>query len=420
MHASTERAGRRLSRKIRVALYSGIVLNHDAVSNSLLLKLRLLQRLRANGYPIDVTAFTQATDFDDPDLRVVPHLGVLIRQPEFNDADLHVFEYAMWYELFNALLLLERPSLVVDHNTTPPDLVDDPIVKLACEKANRERQNMCLATRIATISEYSRRQLVEAGLDATKIDVLHLPPNNSSIARTRHDFSAPSRGNDVDLLFVGRFVKAKGTAELLSAMDQLWASDPDVHLTLAGSVRFSEPEVLSVIEHAVSRHGAQGRLRFVGDADDSTIARLYRDCDVFVMPSHHEGYCVPVVEALRSGCFVIGSDAGNVPNVMGDLGSTFPVGDAAAIATRITEFAARVRRSRSSNTPLLMPTGRGEMSVDEWCAAVDLHLQGYTVGSFESKLLGIIEELVQPAFEMGPGWLTRAVQSDEPILQPAP
>jgi glycosyltransferase involved in cell wall biosynthesis len=408
---------RRSPPKLRVVLYAGVVFQHDAVSNCLLRKLRLFQRLRDGGYPIDVTAFTQATDCDDPDLRVVPHVGALIRQPKFSDADVHVFDFGMWYQLFNALFVIERPSVVFDHNTTPPDLVDDPVVKLACEKANRERHNLHLASRIAAISEYTRGQLIEMGLDPAKIDVIHLPPNNAPVHA--RDFLDRARGSVVHLLYVGRFVKAKGIEDLLNAMERIWAADPNVHLIIAGSIRFAQPDVLSSVGRAVAVHGPQGQLSLVTDADDVTLSNLYADCDAFVMPSYHEGYCVPIVEALHSGCFVIGSDAGNVPNVMGGLGSTFPVGDSEAIAVRISTFVARVRRSRMSDEPLIMPTSRGDMTLGEWRVAVDDHLRGYSVINFESKFLRLIDEMVEAEGRSGRGLLTHALQSTEAVLPSA-
>ncbi len=313
-------------RPLRVALYSGIVLERDAVSMSFLWKLRLLQRLRDEGLPFRVTGYTQSTEYDDPDIRVHPHLGSLVRDPSFNAADVHVFEYAMWYDLFDALLLVEHPSLVIDHNTTPPELVEDPAGKEACAKAALTRHNLHLATRIATVGEFTRDQLVEMGLAADRIDVIHLPP----VATAPGPILSKRSGRRVNLLYVGRFVAAKGISDLFEAMEQVWATDPDVHLTLAGSVRFSQPEIMVAIDEALAVHG--DRLRVVLDASDEVIADLFRGADVFVMPSHHEGFCVPVVEAMSSGCYVIGSDAGNIPNVMGGLGSVFPTGDTHELA----------------------------------------------------------------------------------------
>ncbi len=374
-------------RSLRVALYSGIVLERDAVSMSFLWKLRLLQRLRDEGLPFHVTGYTQSTEYDDPDIRVHPHLGSLVRDPFFNTADVHVFEYAMWYDLFDALLLVEHPSLVIDHNTTPPELVEDPAGKEACAKAALTRHNLHLATRIATVGEFTRDQLVEMGFAAELIDVIHLPP----VATAPGTFLSKRSGSRVDLLYVGRFVAAKGISDLLEAMEQVWATDPDVHLTLAGSVRFSQPEVMVAIDEAHASHG--DRLRVVLDAVDEVVADLYRCADVFVMPSHHEGFCVPVVEAMSSGCYVIGSDAGNIPNVMGGLGSVFATGDTHELARAIVTVSARLHQARVDGQELVLPVSGGDMSEPEWLDAVDRHLRDYSLSNFEQKFLELLGEL---------------------------
>jgi glycosyltransferase involved in cell wall biosynthesis len=381
-----------LGRPLRVALYNGIVLERDAVSMSFLRKLRLLQRLRDEGYPVHVSGFTQGSDFDDPDIRIHPHVGTLVRDPSFNAADVHVFEFAMWYELFDALLLVAPASLVVDHNTTPPELVEDPVVKEACARASLVRHNLHLADRIVTVGEFTRDQLVGMGLAADRIDVIHLP----AAAASRGPRVAPGHsGSRVDLLYVGRFVAAKGIVDLLEAMELVWAEDPHVHLTLAGSVRFSQPEIMAAVEQALARHGE--RLRVVRDAGDEVIAELYRGADVFVMPSHHEGYCVPVIEAMSSGCYVIGSDAGNVPNIMGGLGTVFPVRDAAELARALRDVSARLRTARVNGEELVLPTSNGEMPERVWIQAVDCHLQDYSVSNFEQRFLEVLGKVALDA-----------------------
>jgi glycosyltransferase involved in cell wall biosynthesis len=181
-----------------------------------------------------------------------------------------------------------------------------------------------------------------------------------------------------------------------------------VELTLAGSIRFSQPHVVALVERALARHESSGRLTLVRDASDDDIAELYRESDVFVMPSRHEGYCVPVVEALQSGCFVIGSDAGNIPTVIGGLGSVFPTGDVDALARKIEEFAQRVRTARSSGSPLIVPTTSGDMAFSSWNNAVGRHLHDYSLHNFETKFLQLIEELSPHASGLTPGWLVGA------------
>jgi glycosyltransferase involved in cell wall biosynthesis len=378
-----------LERPLHVALYNGIVFERDAVSMSFLWKLRLLQRLRDEGHPVHVVGFTQGSEFDDPDIRIHPHVGTLLRDPCFSGADVHVFEYAMWYELFDALLLVDRPSMIVDHNTTPPELVEDPIVREACRKASLARHNLYLASRIVTVGEFTRDQLVDMGFETDRIDVIHLPP----VAVSPGAVVAPGHaGRRVEVLYVGRFVAAKGIADLLDAMALVWDADPDVHLTLAGSVRFSQAEVLAAVDEAVARHGS--RLRVVGDASDEVVADLYRCADVFVMPSHHEGYCVPIIEAMSASCYVIGSDAGNVPNIMGGLGSVYPVADVSQLAHAISDLSARLRTARVRGEDLVLPTSNGDMPEGEWLQAVEHHLAEYSVSNYEQRFLEVLGKIV--------------------------
>ena len=114
------------------------------------------------------------------------------------------------------------------------------------------------------------------GLAAEQIDVIHLP----AVAVSPGPRVAPGHSaSRVDLLYVGRFVAAKGICDLLEAMELVWAADRSVHLTLAGSVRFSQPEIMAAVDDALARHG--DRLRVVRDAADDVIAELYRSADVF-------------------------------------------------------------------------------------------------------------------------------------------
>ena len=206
-------------RPLKVTLYTGVVFERDAVSRSFLWKLELMQRLRAGGFPIEVAGFAQASDAEDVDLRVIGDITGLLRDPFFNRADLHIFEYGMCYDLFNVLMLLDRPSLVIDHNTTPPALITDPVVKRACAKAEVERHNLFSASHVATDSEFSRNALLELGMDPDGVTVLHLPPTNSFVGRSEHTFTSTKHGDEVRLTYVGRPAKAKGLQELLCGLE---------------------------------------------------------------------------------------------------------------------------------------------------------------------------------------------------------
>src|SRR5205823_4133199 len=103
-----------------------------------------------------------------------------------------------------------------------------------------------------------------------------------------------------------------------------------VRLDLLGSGTFSDQPYLARLREFVAARGLGAAVHFHLDADDAELARLLAEADALVIPSFHEGFCVPVIEAMASGCFVVCSDAGALPETSGGLGRLFPAGDAAA------------------------------------------------------------------------------------------
>jgi glycosyltransferase involved in cell wall biosynthesis len=60
--------------------------------------------------------------------------------------------------------------------------------------------------------------------------------------------------------------------------------------------------------------------------DDKTLAGLYANATLFVLPSQDEGFGLPALEAMASGTPVIVSDGGALPEIVGEAGVVFKVG----------------------------------------------------------------------------------------------
>jgi glycosyltransferase involved in cell wall biosynthesis len=66
--------------------------------------------------------------------------------------------------------------------------------------------------------------------------------------------------------------------------------------------------------------GLSDAVSFGGHASDATVAAAYAQSDVLVVTSEHEGYCVPVVEAMTVGLPVVAFRQGALPEVLGAAG----------------------------------------------------------------------------------------------------
>jgi glycosyltransferase involved in cell wall biosynthesis len=121
------------------------------------------------------------------------------------------------------------------------------------------------------------------------------------------------------------------------------------------------------------------------------MAELYARSDVLVIPSHHEGYCVPVIEAYGFGRFVVSYDAGNLPTIVGGLGTVVPTGDVAALEAAIRRFAGQL--GRVGDGPPVLPADARPMPMSEWAEAVRWHLRDYSSANFERRFLGLFDQL---------------------------
>src|SRR5262249_38505002 len=100
------------------------------------------------------------------------------------------------------------------------------------------------------------------------------------------------------------------------------------------------------------------------------------------MPSIHEGFCLPVVEAMACGLPVIAARAGALPETVGDAGLTFTPDDAADLARQVKRLLAEVPALHSSETAKKRPI-----------AVIAAHYGAGVAGGAESSLRTMAESL---------------------------
>lgn len=136
------------------------------------------------------------------------------------------------------------------------------------------------------------------------------------------------------VLYAGGFDERKNVRNLIAAYATLSADVRGGHqLLLAGSI--DERERRELRRFAQRNRLRRSELLFTGYVDDAELAALYGLCTVFAFPSLHEGFGLPVLEAMSCGAAVIGSSATSVPEVIGRQDALFDPSDVEAIAGRL-------------------------------------------------------------------------------------
>jgi glycosyltransferase involved in cell wall biosynthesis len=144
--------------------------------------------------------------------------------------------------------------------------------------------------------------------------------------------------------YVGRLVHHKGVDVLIDAFQRVLADHPDRRLYLvivgAGAER-------SALQAKVSELGLQQRILMLGPSD--APSRCHQGLDVFVMPSRSEALGIALLEAMSSGCAVIGSAVGGILEIITDnsLGLLVRPGDAHSLADAMKKTLLRAEPARS-------------------------------------------------------------------------
>ena len=119
--------------------------------------------------------------------------------------------------------------------------------------------------------------------------------------------------------------------DLIAVLDRLADRHRDLALVLTGR---DGPETATLRAEA-DRLGLSSRVHFTGRIPAADVDRLYRAAVAVVFPSAYEGFGNPALEAMVHGRPLVVSDAGALPEVVGDGGIVVPVGDIGALAAAV-------------------------------------------------------------------------------------
>lgn len=369
---------------MRIALLSGVFVEKDAISASLGAKLNALDRDPAG--PHDIRVFVHGTDSQDARVRVLPSVADLVVHPFFRTCDLVSYEFGIAYPLFDSIFLAARrlPVIATYHNLTPLQLVEDPGVRASLEWSVVQRHALSLATHVINDSASNYRDLLTLGIPAKRMSVVPLPPGPA--ASSSHRAVKRSRKR-IELLFVGRLVRAKGVYDLLEAFAQVRGP---ARLTLVGSPAFSDRQAIDDLESAARE--SPDRLRFVAGPSDEELGSLYLSAHALVMPSYHEGYCVPVMEALATGCHVIAYDNSNLPETLDGLGRLVHTGDVGGLAAAMTEL---VGLLAASDDPIV-EVEAGLMAHSTWLHAARELVASRSADRYAEQFLARVQQACSP------------------------
>lgn len=187
------------------------------------------------------------------------------------------------------------------------------------------------AVRLTGVRE-SKIAAIHNGFDAATFRVVHDEAQLRCIASR---YALPERF----ILWVGQLESRKNIGRLLQAFARIKDRVPH-HLVLAGAQRFAFPMAAGVEEDLkrIDELRLQDRVHFPGWIPHADLPSMYCLADLFSFPSLHEGFGIPLLEAMACGCPILTANTCAPPEVVGDAAVLVDPTNVDAIATGMLEL----------------------------------------------------------------------------------
>lgn len=240
--------------------------------------------------------------------------------------DLLLYQASIGSRVADYLCSRPETKLVNYHNITPAASLArwEPALVAELELGRRQLVRLApLSLHAVADSSFNEAELIESGYASTSVAPIQLhldqPEPESDgrclarLARTR------AREGGADLLFVGRIVPNKAQHDLvrtLALYRRLF--DPRARLHLVGGV--TSQTYLHSLRGLVERLGLGDSVDIAGPVSAGDLFAYYRSADVFVCLSDHEGFCLPLVEAMHHSLPIVAYEAAAVPETLGGAG----------------------------------------------------------------------------------------------------
>jgi len=190
---------------------------------------------------------------------------------------------------------------------------------IATQLAESEQRALRLVRHVIVTSEFTRTTLERYAVDPARVSVIEPGTDVVPLANGSKEEGARQ------LLCVATITPRKGHAVLIEALAGLlhlaW------QLVCVGNTQRS-PQTVQALRHQIQSAALGERVRILGELDSSALEARFAAADLFVLPTHYEGYGMAVAEALAHGLPVIATRTGAIAHlVLPDAGRVVEPGD---------------------------------------------------------------------------------------------
>ena len=241
--------------------------------------------------------------------------------------DLTIFHYALPSPMTAAFASLEGGRVLQYHNVTPAAFFapyDPALFRLA---SLGRQELLTLVGRVDLAlgdSEYNRGELESLGFAPTGVFPIAVDTSRVTGRVERPALDTLLDDELVNFLFVGRIAPNKKIEDHIQLAEQ-YKRNVDAYYRFIFIGRYDVvPGYYSTIRALMSEYRLlNDRFIFTGPVPEEELAVYYRHAAVYISMSEHEGFCVPLLEAMAADVPIMAYAAGAVPDTLGGAGVQF-------------------------------------------------------------------------------------------------
>lgn len=308
-----------LSEIKRIAILTPCVINGDAVSNDVIGMHLFFQKM---GYQSSI--FAENWINSEVDIFESKKIFDFIKY----DSDCLIYHFSVgWDNGLDILNHIKSRKIIKYHNVTPPDFFSG---------INEDYATVCRAGRnqLKIISKgefdlylsdsfYNSQELISDGAPVEKCFVIPPFHHIDRLDTIEADLECLMRykDNKKNILMVGRIAPNKGHLELIKSFSNYHKNyNKNSRLLIVGKQDERLWQYTASIHDLISNLGLEDSIVITGEASDNLLKAFYLISNTFMITSKHEGFCVPLIEAMSMKIPIIAFGSSAIKETIGNAG----------------------------------------------------------------------------------------------------
>jgi len=245
----------------------------------------------------------------------------------WRDADVTILHFAVPSPMTSALKTLPGVRLLHYHNVTPAHFFApfDPGIAGMTIRGRRELSTLVGHVDLALgVSEFNRSELEALGFSQTGVLPIAVDGQRLRSLPARPSLEALLQDGLVNVLFVGRVAPNKKIEDHVRLAEHYKRYVDSYYRFIFVGRYDAVPRYYSAVQALIAEYQIRpDRFWFTGPVPDEELAVYYRNAHAYVSLSEHEGFCVPLIEAMNMDVPVLAYSAAAVPETLGGAGVCF-------------------------------------------------------------------------------------------------